>query len=139
MNLERERATQLKYDSPVCETIEDTHEMYHKCLDTLFENIDCSKFMLATHNQASIEYACNKVEEIDPEEKKKIYFGQLLGMADNLSFPLGANGYNVYKYVPYGPLNDVLPYLIRRAEENSNMLGGTAKERVMLRKELFRR
>jgi len=139
MNLERDRAAQLKYPDPICATIDDTHKNYNQCLDTLFENLDFSEFMLATHNQASIEYACEKMAKLDSADQNKIFFGQLLGMADNLSFPLGANGYNVYKYVPYGPLNEVIPYLVRRAEENSNMLGGTAKERVMLGKEFVRR
>jgi len=139
MNLESKRAKDIGYPNPICDTIEDTHKNYDKCLDLLFENLDMSKFMLATHNQASIEYACEKMESISSAEKNQIYFGQLLGMADNLSFPLGAEGYNVYKYVPYGPLKEVIPYLVRRAEENSNMLGGTAKERKMLTKEFGRR
>ena len=68
-----------------------------------------------------------------------VYFGQLLGMADNLTFTLGANGYGAYKYVPFGSIDEVMPYLIRRAQENSEVLGGIAKETGMLRSELRRR
>ena len=68
-----------------------------------------------------------------------VYFGQLLGMADHLTFTLGNAGYRAYKYVPYGPWSEVMPYLIRRAQENSDMLGGVATERSMLWGELKRR
>ena len=68
-----------------------------------------------------------------------VFFGQLLGMADNLTFTLGQNGYGAYKYVPFGSIDEVMPYLIRRAQENSEVLGGIAKETGMLRAELKRR
>ena len=92
-----------------------------------------------------ISIACNSLSfqvssylDID-RSQKKIYFGQLLGMADNISLTLGQSGYNVYKYVPYGPIHEVLPYLLRRAEENSNMLGGTRKEYDLISRECQRR
>ncbi len=68
-----------------------------------------------------------------------VSFGQLLGMCDHVSFPLARAGYRVYKYVPYGPIREVLPYLTRRAQENSGMLGRVAKERGMLLSALLRR
>ena len=68
-----------------------------------------------------------------------MYFGQLLGMADNLTFALGQSGYTAYKYVPYGPIAEVMPYLVRRAQENSDIMGGVVRERKMLWQEFLSR
>lgn len=103
------------------------------CFSTLV-----SPFLFQT--QASIEYTVDKMHEfgVDPWDGG-VYFGQLLGMSDHLTFTLGQNGYKAYKYVPYGKVVEVIPYLVRRAQENSNMLGGVGLERKMLWKELVRR
>lgn len=98
--------------------------------------------MIASHNQASIEYATEQMQKRGIQSKSDgVYFGQLLGMADHLSSVLGKNGYAAYKYVPFGLVQQVVPYLIRRAEENSSVLDGegVAKERQMLWDELMRR
>ena len=86
--------------------------------------------MLATHNQHSIELAAARLlADGSAVPRERIYFAQLLGMADHLTFTLAANGFKSYKYVPYGPVEEVLPYLIRRAQENSDALSGGARAR----------
>jgi len=94
--------------------------------------------LVASHNQASVEYTLQEIEKLNLP-KENIYFGQLLGMADNLTFNLGRNGYKAYKYVPYGPLNEVVPYLIRRVQENSSVLSNAQMEKKLMAKEIFRR
>jgi len=100
-----------------------------------------AELMLATHNAASLELACGRMRELGiPRAGGGVFFGQLLGMADAASFSLGAAGYQVAKYVPYGEVRLVVPYLVRRAQENSALLGpGVAGELNLLRRELRRR
>merc|ERR1719439_514678 len=96
--------------------------------------------MVASHNADTIRFAIEKMKEYDIKgDERLICFGQLLGMCDNLTFPLGQAGYSVYKYVPYGPVNEVLPYLSRRARENGGMLTKLKTEKMLLRKEMFDR
>ena len=96
--------------------------------------------VIATHNQESIELAVRLMKErnIDPRSHG-VYFAQLLGMADHLSLTLGQGGYKAFKYVPYGPVGYCLPYLIRRAQENADVMAGAQKEMLMLWQELKRR
>jgi len=135
---ERARAKEMGYASPILPTIEATHQNYNECVRLLLGNIDHVALMLATHNRQSIELAVERMKELNIAPEYGIYFGQLLGMSDHLTFPLGINGYKVFKYVPYGPIDEVLPYLIRRAQENSSVLSGS-NDLTLLMKEMKRR
>mmetsp|Transcript_5093 Transcript_5093/g.14616 ORF Transcript_5093/g.14616 Transcript_5093/m.14616 type:complete len:636 (-) Transcript_5093:748-2655(-) len=143
MVIERERALKLDYPSPIHDTIEDTHHNYNKCVAEVLEHVagEGAEVMVATHNQGSIESTVAQMGQlgIHPPHKSGVFFGQLLGMADHLTFTLGRNGYRGYKYVPFGPVEEVMPYLIRRAQENSDMMGGVGHEMRLLRGELLRR
>lgn len=141
MVLERERAAEKGYPSPVWDTKEETHACYDAAVAMLLPWVknNGAEFMVASHNQRSCELAVAGMEDHGLGPDAPVYFGQLLGMADNLTYTLGAHGYGAYKYVPFGSIDEVMPYLIRRAQENSDVLGGIAKETTMLRSELKRR
>jgi len=141
MVLERERAAEKGYPSPVWDSKEETHACYDGAVAMLLPWVKNhgAEFMVASHNQRSCELAVAGMQQHDLTPASPVYFGQLLGMADNLTYTLGAHGYGAYKYVPFGSIDEVMPYLIRRAQENSDVLGGIAKETTMLRAELKRR
>lgn len=131
---EKQRAIEKGLPSPIHNSLQDTHDSYHKNLDYMLERHTRCNVMIASHNQTSVERAIELMQTygIKPEDEK-VYFGQLLGMADHLTFTLGAHGYKAYKYVPYGPIKEVMPYLIRRAQENNDIMGGVGKEYEMLK------
>jgi len=136
---ERKLAEEKGDPSPIFGTKGDTDKNYDQCVELLLQNIDYASFMLATHNQHSISTVLKRMDELDIGPLRGVYFGQLLGMSDNISFPLGMNGYQVYKYVPYGPIGEVIPYLSRRAQENSGILDKLSPEVFSRLKELTRR
>ncbi|XP_030357719.1 proline dehydrogenase 1, mitochondrial-like isoform X1 [Strigops habroptila] len=143
MEQERERAAQIGYEDPINPTYEKTNEMYHRCLDYILEEIKHSRkanVMVASHNEDTVKFTLRRMMElgIHPSEKK-VYFGQLLGMCDQITFPLGQAGFPVYKYVPYGPVQEVLPYLSRRAQENRGFMERANRERDLLWSEVKRR
>ncbi|XP_020313315.1 proline dehydrogenase 1, mitochondrial isoform X2 [Oncorhynchus kisutch] len=143
MYQERSRAEEIGYEDPINPDYEATNRMYHKCLEFVLEEIDHNRkanVMVASHNEDTVKFTLGKMNEmgLSPTEKK-VYFGQLLGMCDQISFPLGQAGFPVYKYVPYGPVNEVIPYLSRRALENRGFMKGSQRERSLLWKELKRR
>ena len=133
MLMERERAAQAGVPSPVYDTIEDTHANYNNIIKHVLAQPK-RNVVVASHNQKSIELVVADMHArgIDPATGG-VYFAQLLGMADHLTFSLGANGYKAYKYVPYGPLHEVIPYLIRRAQVSQ------ATPRLACSDSLFRR
>jgi len=148
MHLERDRARSKNAASPIHATLEDTHACFDAAVETALNRADVAdgrslaNCLVASHNQASIEKTIAAMARLGLDPKgSKVYFGQLLGMADHLTFTLGARGYRAYKYVPYGPVYEVLPYLLRRAHENSDLLGGdnVATERALVLGELKRR
>ncbi|XP_031635646.1 proline dehydrogenase 1, mitochondrial isoform X2 [Contarinia nasturtii] len=150
MEQERARADALGYTDPINPSYEATTEMYHKTLTECLRRIKLLKdkgedakkigIMVASHNEDTVRFAIEKMKEIglSPEDKV-ICFGQLLGMCDYITMPLGQAGYSAYKYIPYGPVHEVLPYLSRRAQENKGVLKKIQKEKSLLRSEIMRR
>ncbi|MEQ2286704.1 hypothetical protein AMECASPLE_005142 [Ameca splendens] len=143
MYQERDRAQEIGYEDPINPDYEATNRMYHKCLEYVLEEIEHNRkanVMVASHNEDTVKFTLQKMNEmgLSPTENK-VYFGQLLGMCDQISFPLGQAGFPVYKYVPYGPVNEVIPYLSRRAQENRGFMKGSQRERSLLWNELRRR
>jgi len=140
---ERERAAKLGYADPILPTVQATHDSYNNAVDTLLNRCPCpekTSVVLATHNQDSVELAAGLLLANEAKvSRDRIYFAQLLGMADHLTFPLSSAGFKAYKYLPYGPVAEVLPYLIRRAQENSDALSGAREQRAMMLGELRRR
>ncbi|XP_072044033.1 proline dehydrogenase 1, mitochondrial-like isoform X2 [Amphiura filiformis] len=137
------RAQEIGYADPINASYEATNQCYHKCLNHMLTSIKRYgdiNLMVASHNEDTVRFTMRRMDElsIGPQDQL-VYFGQLLGMCDQVSFPLGQSGYAVYKYVPYGPVADVLPYLTRRAQENKGMLKGVGKERNLLWQEFKRR
>jgi len=136
---ERRRAAEHKYPDPLHASIEDTHSNYHTIIQQILTHDQPNEIMVASHNEDSIRMTTALLANSKRTTPQRVFFGQLLGMCDYVSFTLGRNGFSVYKYLPYGPVHEVIPYLIRRAEENSDILGRTVKERKMLTAELKRR
>ena len=140
MEKENERATEKGYQSPICGSKALTDENFNKGLQYMIDNLDCMSIFAGTHNEVSSYLLIKLMNEKgllnnDP----RIWFGQLYGMSDHISFNLANLGYNVAKYIPFGPVKDVMPYLIRRAEENTSVAGQTGRELALLTREKKRR
>jgi len=141
---ERSTAEEMSCQSPIHETIDDTHVSYDEAMEYLLRfyatNNANLEVMCATHNQLSIKKTIALMSElnIDPQDSV-VHFAQLFGMSDNITFVLGKHNFRAYKYLPYGEVNEVIPYLIRRAQENNDVLGNAAKESRMILRELKRR
>jgi proline dehydrogenase len=140
MEKERERAEKMNYKSPIHEDKLSTDKDFNLAVRFVLDNLNIFAICLGTHNEESSRLCMELMEEkgIEPEDKR-IYFAQLLGMSDNISFNLSKAGYRVAKYVPYGPVKAVMPYLIRRAAENSSIAGQSSREFLLIKKEVDRR
>jgi proline dehydrogenase len=140
MEKERDRAEKEGYASPINPDKETTDKMYNDALRVSMENIDILNIFNGTHNEESSHLLAKLMEEQGiKKDDNRLYFSQLYGMSDHISYNLAAEGYNVAKYIPYGPVRHVAPYLIRRAEENTSVAGQTGRELSLILKEQKRR
>jgi proline dehydrogenase len=140
MEKERARAAQMGYPSPIqpdkLATDKDYDEGVHFCL----QHLDDLAVFIGTHNESSCLKAARYMQEHNiPATTDRVFFSQLYGMSDNISFNLAHEGYHVAKYLPYGPVKDVVPYLMRRAQENTSVAGQTGRELSLIDKEIKRR
>lgn len=140
MEKENDRAEELGYPTPICASKQATDDNFNEVLRYIFENLDDISVFLGTHNEESCLLAMDimKSKSISPNDHR-VWFGQLYGMSDHISFNLASEGFNVAKYIPFGPVKDVMPYLIRRAEENTSVAGQTNRELDLIRTERKRR
>ncbi|MCB0495741.1 MAG: proline dehydrogenase family protein [Cyclobacteriaceae bacterium] len=140
MEIERERAKEKGYEDPICADKHATDKSYNDGLKYCIENIGEIELFNGSHNEYSNLYLTELMKKHGlANDDHRIYFSQLYGMSDNISYVLGGEGYNVAKYVPYGPIKHVMPYLIRRAEENTSVAGQSSRELNLLHKEILRR
>ena len=140
MEKERERAIKKNYADPICKDKTATDDNFNDALKYMFENLDDMAIFCGTHNEDSSYLLMNLIENSTNDKMdQRIWFGQLYGMSDNISYNLSKEGYNVAKYLPFGPVKDVMPYLIRRAEENTSVAGQTSRELSLIKAEKKRR
>jgi proline dehydrogenase len=140
MEKERNRATKMDYISPIQPSKSATDVDYDRAIQFCVENIGRISICAGTHNEKSSLLLTEIMKDHQIlEDDSRIYFSQLLGMSDHISFNLSKVNFNVAKYVPYGPVREVMPYLIRRADENTSVAGQTGRELNLIRKELDRR
>ncbi|MAU26141.1 MAG: proline dehydrogenase [Muricauda sp.] len=140
MEKENDRAEEMGYKSPICESKQATDENFDAAIDFMVEHLDTFSIFAGTHNEASTYRLIDLMQANGiAVDDNRIWFGQLYGMSDHITYNLAAHGYNVAKYLPYGPVRDVMPYLIRRAEENTSVAGQTTRELSLLKKEKERR
>jgi len=140
MEKENKRAAEKNYKSPIQPSKEKTDSDFDKAVDICLENIDIITLCAGTHNEASSLHLIKKMSEIGlRNDHPHVYFSQLYGMSDHITFNLADCGYNVTKYLPYGPVKSTLPYLIRRAEENTAIAGQMSRELKLILEEKERR
>ncbi|GGW25777.1 proline dehydrogenase family protein [Arenibacter certesii] len=140
MEKENDRAEEHGYPSPICPSKKATDENFNQVVTYMLDNLDLMSLFAGTHNENSSyllmeQMQAKSIAKNDP----RVWFGQLYGMSDHISYNLSDRGYNVAKYLPFGPVKDVMPYLIRRAEENTSVAGQTSRELTLLKKERKRR
>jgi len=140
MEKERKRAAEMGYPSPIQPDKKSADKDYDAALDYCTDHVDQIAFVAGTHNEDSCRLLADLLNKKNIDHQNPhVYFSQLLGMSDNLSFNLADARYNVAKYVPYGPIKAVLPYLFRRAQENTAIAGQMSRELSLIVKEVKRR
>ncbi|MFN4144539.1 MAG: proline dehydrogenase family protein [Runella sp.] len=137
---ERQRAYENEYQDPIHATKEDTDRDFNRAIEFCLENREVVSICLGTHNEYSCLYCIELMQKMNiSSQDPHVWFAQLLGMSDNISYNLAKAGYNVAKYVPYGPIESVMPYLFRRAEENKSIAGQSSREFLLIKREVMRR
>ena len=140
MEKEHKRAEEMGYPTPICKSKEATDINYDETMAYMMDNLDSMSIFAGTHNELSSYKLIEMIQTKGiSKNDNRIWFGQLYGMSDNISYNLAEYGYNVAKYLPFGPVRDVMPYLIRRAEENTSVAGQTSRELNLLKTERQRR
>lgn len=140
MEKERARAEKMGYPSPIQPDKASSDRDYNLAINHCLDNLDVFEIFAGTHNADSTLMLCSEMEKRGlKNDDPRITFSQLLGMSDQITFNLAAHGYNIAKYVPYGPIREAMPYLIRRAKENTSVAGQTTRELSLIRKEMQRR
>ena len=140
MEKEGERAAKEGRPTPIQPNKQATDDDYNAALKIVVKNINSTELCAGSHNEKSAQTLCDLIEEHALEKNDpRIFFSQLFGMSDNISFILASQNYNVSKYLPYGPVRDTMPYLIRRAEENTSVAGQMGKELELVLREIARR
>ncbi|KAL8445654.1 hypothetical protein Emag_005064 [Eimeria magna] len=143
VNFERKLAQETGEAPLIHDSIQETHDCYDACVRLLFDNLDQVQLFLASHNTASLEKAAELIRQAERERgasvSSRVAFGQLYGMADAASHGLATAGFSVYKYLPFGPVEETIPYLVRRVQENGGVMGGARREVQCLLREIKRR
>ena len=140
MERERARAVQMGYPSPIQQDKSFTDGDFNTAVEYCIDNINEIATVIATHNEYSNLHAAELLDAKGlPHNHRHVHFSQLYGMSDNITFNLAKAGYSVSKYLPFGPIRDVIPYLMRRAQENSSINGQTSRELLLIKSELKRR
>jgi proline dehydrogenase len=140
MEKERNLAVSMNIESPICDTKNETDKNFNSGLDFVFNNFERISFVCASHNEDSILKVMSMMESKNLKSNdSSIWFGQLYGMSDNISFNLASKNFNTFKILPFGSVRNLMPYLIRRAEENTSVKGQTGRELQLILKERKRR
>lgn len=140
MEKENKRAEEKGYPTPICASKEATDINYNNAIRYMVEHLNKMAIFAGTHNEQSSYLLMELMKQNNiAKNDNRVWFGQLYGMSDNISFNLAVHGYNVAKYLPFGPVRDVMPYLIRRAEENTSVAGQTSRELNLISAERKRR
>ena len=140
MEKERERALKMNYPSPINASKQLSDNCYNEAVEYILSHSDSIGLYAGTHNEESTHHILRLMDQYNIDKtNERVWFSQLYGMCDHISFALGEAGYNICKYLPYGPVEDVFPYLLRRADENSSAGAQTTQQIQLIRQEIKRR